>query len=202
MSAANGWTAIIPFKPAGARKTRLAGRLTAAQRDGLSEAMFNHVARTLAATPELGRVVLLSSIRPPGWAGEWLPDAGRGLNAELHHAAQALGAANLLIIHADLPFLTPADVSALIAAAADGCAIAPDRHGTGTNALALRDAAGFTFAFGAGSLQRHGAMAKARARILARPGLSLDIDTQADLDLAISQGLPVQLTPPGLGSFL
>ena len=191
MTPTKGWTAIIPFKPAGTRKTRLATSLTAAQRDTLSETLFRHVAETLRATPKLTRIVLLSSTRQPVWDDEFLPDQARGLNAELHHATHILGPTNLLIIHADLPFVTPEDVSALIAQAEQGCAIAPDRHGTGTNALALRDATNFAFAFGANSFHLHIVAAKTRALVVERPGFSLDIDTQADIELAISRGLNV-----------
>jgi 2-phospho-L-lactate guanylyltransferase len=189
MTRPTGWTAIIPFKPPGTRKTRLATHLSAPERDDLSETLFRHVAQTLKATPAIARIALLSQTRPPVWSGLWLADQGRGLNTELHHAQQILGPDKLLVIHADLPFVSPGDIACLITEAETGCAIAPDRHGTGTNALALRDAANFPFSFGANSFQRHVHAAKAPARIVERPGFSLDIDAQADLDLAISQGL-------------
>jgi 2-phospho-L-lactate guanylyltransferase len=181
-----GWTAIIPFKPAGARKTRLANRLSPAQRDVLAEKLFWRLAGVLGGMTAFSRVALLSSMNLPGWDGVWWQDAGRGLNAELQH--HSLGLEKLLVIHADLPLVSQADISTLLAQAQDGCAVAPDRHGTGTNALALCDVAGFTFSFGEGSLQRHIEAAKTPARIVTLPGFSLDIDTPEDIDLARQLG--------------
>jgi len=62
--------------------------------------------------------------------------------------------------------------------------LAPDRHGTGTNALLLRPPAALPFAFGVGSLARHRAVARARgllSRSYDAPGTALDLDTPADL---------------------
>ena len=92
------------------------------------------------------------------------------------------------MIHADLPLLSVDDITALITDGAAACTIAPDRHGTGTNALAIVEPFGFGFAFGPNSFARHCAAAKGKARIVTRLGLELDIDTAADLDAAISAG--------------
>lgn len=178
------WSAIIPLKPPGWRKSRLAGRLSAAQRDRLAEEMFHHVAGVLRAVPAIVDVALLSECALPGWAANWIRDQGRGLNAELCDAAKPRQAKNLLVIHADLPLLTAGDVFDLIAGDQSGSAIAPDRHGTGTNALALRGVAGFGFAFGALSFARHLARARGPMRVVERIGLGLDVDTPEDLDLA------------------
>ncbi len=110
-----------------------------------------------------------------------------GLNAALAqgaaHAASR-GAHRLLILPCDLPRM---DVAALraMADADDNNAqvvIAPDRHGSGTNAL-LVPAAAREFAFGEGSLAKHMAMAQAsglRARVCRSPTLAFDLDTAQD----------------------
>jgi 2-phospho-L-lactate guanylyltransferase len=188
------WTAVLLFKGSGARKTRLGNRLSPVERQALSQALFDHVSAVLFASSGLSSVALLSDIRPAGWPGDFIPDQGRGLNGELHAAAAALSTP-LLVIHADLPFVSREDIDAMISQTDLGCAIAPDRHGTGTNALALRDPTGFDFAFGADSFGRHREAAGARARVVDRHGLGFDIDTVDDLDAAIGLGLRASINP-------
>ena len=179
-----GWTALVPLRGSGPRKTRLATVLTPEQRQALSDAMFHHVVGTLAGVTAITRIVVLSDLRPQGWAGALIEDQGRGLNAELTAAAANLSSP-LLIIHADLPRLSQTDIATLLdAAISAGCAIAPDRHGTGTNALALSSAAGFAFAFGVDSCKLHQHAAAGRFALVARAGLGLDVDTPEDLRVA------------------
>ena len=182
------WTAIIPLKPAGERKTRLAARLSQTERLQLGGLLFAHVASVLQQVGEIGRIVLLSGAAPRDWSGDWRLDGGRGLNPELQAARAAIDGP-LLVIHADLPLVVAADISALLSAAeAAGCAIAPDRHGAGTNALALHDQRAFSFGFGPGSFARHARQAGTHCHFVRRPGLALDIDTPDDLDAATEAG--------------
>ena len=182
-----GWTALVPFKPAGVRKTRLAAALSPEARDALAERMFFHVIGALeradlrCAQHEFGE--------PEAWRHSWVADAGRGLNTELGAARDAMAAARLLVMHADLPFVSEADIAVLTAQAAGGCAVAPDRHGAGTNALALQDFPDFTFGFGAGSLQAHVAAGRGRALVVVREGLGFDVDTAADYAQAVEAGV-------------
>ena len=180
------WTAVIPFKGTAERKTRLANRLGMEQRQRLSQELFEHVVNVLRQVPTLRDVSLMSDRRPSRWQGPFILDEGRGLNAELNALVESLRPARLLVIHADLPLVSIDDIAALIAADGAGGAIAPDRHGTGTNALALVEPLGFHFAFGPDSFSRHCAAAKGKARVVTRLGLGLDIDTGDDLDAAIA----------------
>ncbi len=184
-----GWTALVPFKPAGVRKTRLAAALSPEARDALAERMFFHVIGALERAAMVERIVLLAAERPDGWRHSWVADAGRGLNTELGAVRDAMAAARLLVIHADLPFVSEADIAVLTAQAAGGCAVAPDRHGAGTNALALQDFPDFTFGFGAGSLQAHVAAGRGRALVVVREGLGFDVDTAADYAQAVEAGV-------------
>lgn len=118
--------------------------------------------------------------------------------------AGAVGPSNprLLVAHADLPALTPADVSALLAEQAP-VVIATDRYRSGTNLLlvpfetevsslstagkvrnpGLEGEVGFRFRFGVGSLAAHLAEAGARgleASVVDRPGTAVDLDTADD----------------------
>jgi len=116
-----------------------------------------------------------------------LDDPGTGLNGAAafarNYAAQQ-GASRIIILFADLPLITVQDVERL--ASTPFIAIAPDRHGTGTNALSLPlpAAKDFAFAFGIGSFARHIAEAQ-RLGIIAEtirsPGLARDIDEPDDL---------------------
>jgi len=185
------WTAIVPIKPPGDRKSRLAELLSQDERVRLSDALLWHVLGVLAQVPAIAKILVVSAAPPVGWNGHWILDAGRGLNAELQAASAALGR-NVLVIHADLPGLAVDDVEALIAAATSiekGVAIAPDRHQSGTNALAVTDVSNFTFNFGVGSFARHRTIAGARGAIVCREGLALDIDFPDDFALALERGL-------------
>ena len=111
------------------------------------------------------------------------------LNRALEQArrlAVAEGASALLVMAADLPLVSSAALGALIACigAGNGIALAPDRHGTGTNALVMRPPQAMPFAFGPGSLQRHRRLALQNgieARLCRLDGLALDIDTIEDV---------------------
>ena len=134
--------------------------------------------------PTLGERVYIDS------AAVVIPEPIGGLNAALDHARQVLtekGATRIVSLAADLPQVTVADVLTLTELP-DSCAgIAPDRHGTGTNALSLPlpAARGFTYHYGPGSCELHLAEA---ARIglvmrrIERSALARDVDEPADLD--------------------
>ena len=177
--AAAAWTVVVPFKQAGERKTRLSTTLNPAARNDLAERMARHVLAAVTASPSVHVLLLLARHRPEWWGGAWREDDGRGLNPIIAASRAVLAPAPFAIVHADLPLLTTADVTALLGVGErDGLAIASDRHGTGTNAVAIADARTFRFAFGADSLARHRAQGGTTLHI---PGLAFDIDTSDDL---------------------
>jgi len=182
------WTAIVPLNYGRECKTRLASRLTSAERTALVERMARHVLAQLAATPSIGSVHVLSPVRPPFASGNWIEDKGRGLNAELAAARTLFPGEPVLFIHADLPFLTADDVQALLdAAEQSGAALAPDEAGKGTNALAIANDRPLSPAFGVDSLATHRALLP-DAALVTTPGLSCDIDEPEALDLARAKG--------------
>ena len=183
------WTAIIPFNFGRACKTRLADELDEAERAALALKMAEHGVAQLRAVPQIGRVVMVAPEQPPLDIDHWQQDEGRGLNAELAAARAAHAPGEVLIIHADLPFLQGGDIAALLDAAhTSGAAMAPDRAGTGTNAIALADGRAFVPAFGVDSQARHRA-ALPDAAIVERTGLGFDIDQPECLDLARQMGM-------------
>ncbi|MDR7383719.1 2-phospho-L-lactate guanylyltransferase [Promicromonospora iranensis] len=192
-----GTTAVVPLRDGVSGKSRLAAVLDGGSRRRLVRVLARHVVATLLAADGVGRVVVVTA--DPVFTRETLAGlevevleqpAGRpGLNGALEHAREVLtarGPGPLLVAHADLPALSPADVVALLATDAP-VVVATDRYGSGTNLLLLRagDAArgAFRFRFGIGSLAAHLAEAEARgleAVVVDRPGTSVDLDTADD----------------------
>lgn len=176
------WTAIVPWKQGSDTKSRLSATLDLSQRQALAAAMAQAVITRLSELPSIAAVHLLAPAAVPQWPCLWLRDEGRGLNEELTSARDVLGNGPIIVVHADLPCLTADDVTCLLAAAAaSGAAFAPDRHGRGTNAVALADSRPFQFAFGPDSLTHHRHQ-RADAAIVERAGLGFDVDTPSDID--------------------
>lgn len=181
------WTAVVPLKQGGDRKSRLAGLLSYDDRLALSDRMAIHVLSVLIAAPSVTRVLGLSATPPPMAEVDWARDEGSGLNAELEVVMARPGIGRLLILHGDLPLVEVGDVEALVAAAVGGLALAPDRHGTGTNAMAVSGKS-VRLAFGENSFDRHMASIWPTPVVVRRPGLAVDIDTPEDLRAAIEAG--------------
>nr|WP_275588874.1 2-phospho-L-lactate guanylyltransferase [Croceicoccus hydrothermalis] len=186
-----GWTALIPFRTGTGGKSRLEAVLDAATRERLAREMAQHVIDMLSRCPEIERIVVLSNKAFDHPAATFAMDAGRGLNPEISAFRDDFGPAPLLVIHADLPLLAQADVKGLLEAATEhGIAMATDRTGEGTNAIALADGRKFVFRFGPGSRALHGA-AEEQMPVLQRDGLSADLDTPDDLAFLRQRGLRV-----------
>lgn len=181
---------VIPVKSPGKAKSRLAEVLDEGQRESLASAMLARVTDAARGAANVDRVALLG----PSSTGidtdlPLLADPGGGLNPALQHTLANLPdpqIARLIVLFADLPRIARADVERLAAAGGNAIAIAPDHHGTGTNALSLPipAARGFTFAFGPDSFARHRAEAGRlglRIEDVRSPGLAHDIDVPEDL---------------------
>jgi len=220
-------TAVVPMRDGVSGKSRLAAVLDAGSRRRLVRVLARHVVTTLLAADGIDRVVVVTA--DPVFARETLaglavevleqPADRPGLNGALEHAREVLAAdavgpepsradavgppgPRLLVAHADLPALTPADVTAFLAERAP-VVIATDRYRSGTNLLivpfetevsslstagrarnlGLEGEVGFRFRFGVGSLAAHLAEADARgleASVVDRPGTAVDLDTADD----------------------
>lgn len=182
------WT-IIPVKATADSKSRLAGALGSETRAALVEAMLARVVEAASRAANVAEVRLLGAPADRSAGVPVLNDPGGGLNAAVGWAlaeAGSMGASRVIFIHGDLPLVTAQDLQLLAAAPAGEIAIAPDRHGTGTNAISLPlpEASGFAFAFGPGSFARHNAEADRlglRIEEIRSPGLARDIDEPEDL---------------------
>ncbi len=189
--------ALVPLKDLVRAKTRLAGLLSPSERRALAQAMVEDVLAVLAAHPGIERTTLVSDdpcaylLAARYGAGHWLESelGCTGLNGVVSRAADRLlaeGAGSVLVLHADLPLLTAADISAVLSAARDGSklVIGSDRHGVGTNLLCFGGATAPTFSFGENSCERHLAAARARGipvTVLRSRGIGLDLDEPRDL---------------------
>lgn len=197
--------ALIPIKAQGEGKSRLALTLSEKEREGLIDAMLRHVIKTLAQARTVTRTLLVGPSRHgQDPAITLLNECGFGLNAVLDSALEQITGMEgcpkrLIVIAADLPCLTPLDLDLLGAAPDRAVAIAPDRHGTGTNALSLPlpEAAGFRFHYGTDSAVRHQQEAERlglSVETILSQGLEKDIDGPADLpDAAHMYGIEGQV---------
>ena len=182
--------AIIPVKASDDAKSRLAGALAPSSRETLVDAMLAHVAGACSAASNIDRVCVVGpSRRGLGDHIALLADPGGGLNPAVASAladAGRAGATRVIVIAGDLPAVTAHELETMAAAPGGTIAIAPDRHGTGTNALSLPlpAASGFAFAFGVDSFARHNAEAQRhglQVDVIHSLGLARDVDEPADL---------------------
>ena len=181
---------IIPVKPPHQAKSRLSEVLGESERTALAGAMLRHVLAAVQGAPGVDQVALLgpSRLGTPDTV-PLLADPGGGLNPAITSAFAHVtteGADRMIVLFADLPLLSRNDVARLAEATAGAMIIAPDRHGTGTNALSLPipAAKGFTFAFGPDSFAAHKAEAARlglRIELAQSPGLARDVDMPEDL---------------------
>jgi 2-phospho-L-lactate/phosphoenolpyruvate guanylyltransferase len=196
-----GIVSLIPLRSLTTGKTRLSSTLSAKARGFLTREMATRVIISALSSQAVMAAVVVSpdpealafaSAIDPRVVSLTQPPSEPGLLAALQLGrlhAESLGASGLLVLFGDLPLLDGADVRNIVRRAVP-VVIAPDRHGTGTNALLLRFSdrvAGSTFAFqfGEGSYHRHVAEADRLGLDVATSisaGTAFDLDTPADLD--------------------
>jgi 2-phospho-L-lactate guanylyltransferase len=181
--------AVLPIKSFSRAKSRLGGGI---DRSELAAAMARDVLGALAATPGLADVIVVTA-EPvaDGTAAVVVDDPHeRGQSAAAQRgieAAAGRGAERVLLVPGDCPALDPREVGGLLEESSPDppqVVIVPDRHGSGTNALLLAPPDAVAPSFGAGSLARHAARARAAgATVKVRdvPSLGLDVDTPDDL---------------------
>jgi 2-phospho-L-lactate/phosphoenolpyruvate guanylyltransferase len=194
--------AIVPVKDLEESKTRLSPFLSPKEREVLTLWMLDHVLTTLRETPDVERVgVVTPSPRALFLAEDVdataLPQASRGLNNALEEGrnwAVSEDASSLLVLPADLPYLSTFDVRALTGLARDErtVVISPDEAHEGTNALLMRPANAMPFAFGPGSYESHMRTARENAlkvEVYEHSGVASDVDTVEDLQALVDSGL-------------
>jgi len=188
---------VVPVKPLSRSKSRLSQVLRVEERRALSASLLVHTLESVTGAEGVGRIAVVSSdVEVRSLAARWGavfiedPPAG-GLNQALElarRAALAHKASRMLVLPADLPRLTSEAIANLVSLTegAPSVVLAPDRHGSGTNALLLTPPGLIEFAFGPLSFMRHLQLAEAagvQPQIYRSPAFALDLDLPDDLRL-------------------
>jgi len=183
---------VVPVKRLSESKVRLASSLSPIQRRDLALKMLQHVLKTLKKLT--GHVMVIGSDDEVKKASRdydvpFVADKTDSLNRAVGQAIDRCvrkGSEAVLIVAADLPFLSSSDLEQLLETIEDeSVTICPSKD-CGTNALFLRPPEAIPTRFGSRSLLSHiqEAMRRGRKyRIYWSPGLSFDVDTPEDLRL-------------------
>ncbi len=190
--------AVVPVKELGDAKRRLAGYLSVEEREELVLAMLGDVLEALSRSDLTGTMVVTRDPRiaelARDFGAEVMEVSVRGLNAALRQASAALAgrdARGVIALPCDLPCLDPDDVAEIVGAFEGvfrGVAVVADRHGVGTNGLAMVPPGTIEFCFGEKSFSRHRSAARAAGCEIPTPDLDrmrFDVDTADDLEAAL-----------------
>ena len=191
--------AVLPIKDFRQAKQRLAGFLSTVERRLQAEAMAEDVLETLSQVSELSEIIVVTrderafELAARHGARVLAEPSNDGQSAAVERAAAALGRAgveSLLQVPGDVPGASADEIAAVLAAhgrASDGApavTLVPSYDRRGTNCVLCSPPDVLPFAFGHDSFEPHCEAARAQGiapRIIALPGLGLDIDTPDDL---------------------
>jgi 2-phospho-L-lactate guanylyltransferase len=185
----HGACALVAINARALCKSRLTEVLAPPARLQLVRAMLEAVIHAARNARTLRQILVVSPERDCVPAQiPVLADPGGGLNAALsaaHRAVHEFGCEEVVVLPADLPHVTGADIDALVRAGRrGGFAIAPDAAGVGTNALYLDTPQPFRFRFGPDSARLHLEQAHGMGLDPQRvqlAGLEFDVDCPKDL---------------------
>ena len=189
--------AIVPVKALADAKRRLAPALAPSERRRLVLTMLEDVLALLDEIPSITRVLVVTpdpevaAAAANHNAGVVSEDGPSDLNAAVRRGlaqARSQGAGRALVLPADVPLATHAEIASILTSAPAGpkphVVIVPSEDGEGTNAMLLAPPEAMRPEFGEGSFVRHVAQAVALGldfRVLRLPGLGADIDQPRDL---------------------
>ena len=189
--------AIVPVKALEDAKRRLAPALAPSDRRRLVLTMLEDVLALLREIPSIARVLVVTpdpevaAVAASHGVGVVSEDGPSDLNAAVRRGlalARSQGAERALVVPADVPLATQAEMLSILASARAGpkpqVVIVPSEDGGGTNAMLLAPPEAMQPEFGEGSFVRHVAQAVALGldfRVLRLPGLGADIDQPRDL---------------------
>ena len=220
MSASHGLWAVVPVKLFARTKRRLMPLLARHERGALARAMLADVLFALVRTHSLAGIMVITGDADAAAmahaAGALvLADAeNAGTTAAVTKAAGHLagvGSDGMLVIPADVPLITPADIETIVTAhrAAPSVTLVPASIDGGTNALAYSPPGAVPVFFGDNSFRQHREAAWAHGiepQILQLDHLGYDIDRPDDLATFLLRPSPTQshayLTTSGIAERL
>lgn len=195
---------VLPMRTVSGGKLRLGAALDAEEREELVLGMLVHTLSVLVAWPACRHIHMVSpdplleaARREAGAALSVHRQLGEGLNPGIVQgldAARAAGAASVLILPGDLPYLSAEALDELVTAADAGLAaaggdplvaIVPSDARNGTNALLLMPPGVIAPAFGPGSFEAHLRAAESAGtavQVVTDSVLGFDLDTPEDLE--------------------
>jgi len=193
---------LVPVKHLETSKQRLSALLSPSERCALAEAMLQDVLAALDASRHRGYVVLVSGdARAHQLASQYgfeviddPDDPGEtGAIETATRTAIKRGAEFTLVLPADIPLITAAEVDQIFEVAPpEGTVLAPSASGRGTNAVLQRPPGLFPLRFGNDSFLPHLAAARATGNpleVLRLARIGIDIDEPPDLaDLLAAPG--------------
>lgn len=188
--------AVIPVKPLRSGKSRLAGVLSTDNRENLNQKLLSRTIQRLNAVPEIDQTVVISydpaALRLSREFGIRTVQENRNTNInnalrKATLAARGFNASKLLIIPADLPFISSRDIQLMInlLSQAPEIIIVPDRRMSGTNALLINPIGILDYDFGSLSFRKHIEQAerkKIHVEIYNNDNLAFDLDLPEDLE--------------------
>ncbi|UXI81029.1 2-phospho-L-lactate guanylyltransferase [Streptomyces vinaceusdrappus] len=194
------WTLVVPVKPLARAKSRLADTAHDGVRPGLALAFAQDTVAAALACPEVADVAVVTDDARAGrelaglGAGVVADEPGGGLNADLALGAAVVRAGRpalpVAALNADLPALRPAELTRVLAAAAEfPRAFLADAAGIGTTLLAAMPGRELAPAFGTDSRARHRASGAVELRLDEVDSVRQDVDTGGDLRAALTLGV-------------
>ena len=189
--------AIVPLKALATAKGRLADAMEPAQRQAFVAWMARRVLAACRACDDISDVLVVAGdeaaavvAREAGVTVLVVPEPGLGIALRRADAATR-DCDTTMVVAADLPEVTPADLRAVVAAAqgVQPAVVVAPTHDGGTGALLRRPPSVMHTAYGVGSAAAHLELARVAgvpATVVHRPGLAHDVDTPGQLPAALA----------------
>ena len=187
------FAAIVPIRSWATGKSRL--NLDDAERTALGRAFALDVLDVLDESPDVDLVVVVTAdddVRSSVRGAEMLHDSGHSLDDAVAQGCEhvvASGRSRVVVVPSDLPCLTTAALSDVLAMSTDHeHAYGPDAEGEGTTLVVSQDASSLVTSYGPGSAAAH--RTSGLVPLLdAPPEARRDVDTLAHLREAETLGV-------------
>ncbi len=192
---------VIPIKPLRMGKSRLSSVLSDSDRENLNKALLSKIIQCTQEIPEISETVIIScdpaalSLSRELGIRTIRESKCTNLNNALRKATKALKSFHvdqLLILPADLPYITPNDISSIVKkiSSPPEIIISPDQNKNGTNALLINPVGIIDYDFGDWSFKKHIEQAerkKIHVEIYNNDNIAFDLDTPIEIEHLIQE---------------